>query len=266
MNEQMVEKALDFLLNKEFSVIPVGKNKIPLISWKEYQTRKPTPDEIVNWWTNWPDAQIGIVTGRISDLTVIDVEADGDFNLVKDETYTVSTGGGGRHFYFKWESEIKNSVRVFLLTDTRSEGGYIIAAGSVSEKGAYTELNTLEPARMSEKTRKAFLGANLKPERVLPWNTPAVSGQSQTSFDEGLFYAGAGEGSRNDSMAKFAGTLHARLHPSLWSTVGWGLFEKANLANTPPLPAYELANTWKSIGQEENGHLVDQHILIMVMI
>lgn len=40
------------------SIIPVGKDKIPLINWKEYQKRKPTEEEIDKWFEDFPEAQI----------------------------------------------------------------------------------------------------------------------------------------------------------------------------------------------------------------
>ena len=248
--ENLLPLALSYL-NRGWNVIPVGLEKKPLIAWKEYQDRKVTVDELVSWFTFFPDAQIGIVTGKISDLTVIDVESDGDFTLIKEPTYVVETGGKGRHYYFKYEDGFKNSVRVLPSVDVRSEGGYVIAAGSKTFKGGYTVLKDVETAKMSSLTRNTFQGAT---RRVLDANTPEVTG-GKTSYPristEGLVYEGAGEGSRNDSMAKFAGSIHAKLHPSLWSTIGWNLFESANSKNTPPLGQRELVTTWESIGRLE---------------
>jgi hypothetical protein len=59
-----------------FSVIPIspGQKNPPLIPFKEYQTRCATPEEIAEWWIKWPDANVGIITGKISDLTVVDLD------------------------------------------------------------------------------------------------------------------------------------------------------------------------------------------------
>ena len=49
-------------LKQGFSIIPVGageESKVPLINgWKEFQTRKPTEQEITIWWTEFPNANI----------------------------------------------------------------------------------------------------------------------------------------------------------------------------------------------------------------
>lgn len=234
---------------RNYSVIPVGLDKRPLVNWKEFQSRRATLDELVSWWTQNPEAQIGIVTGAISNLTVIDVETDGDFNLVQEKTYEVETGGKGRHYYFQHEPEFKNAVRIFPSVDVRSEGGYVVAAGSKTQKGAYTVLREVEVMRMSSHTKETFLKAS-RPQ-LLPSSTPALGYPARVSSD-GLVYDGTSKGGRNDAMAKFAGTIHAKIHPSLWPTVGWQIFAEANLKNTPPLDPRELRITWESIGRSES--------------
>ena len=37
-------------LKKGISVIPVGKDKIPLVPWKEFQTRYATEEEVRKWF------------------------------------------------------------------------------------------------------------------------------------------------------------------------------------------------------------------------
>lgn len=234
-------------LQRGWSVIPVGSDKRPLISWKEFQTRRATVEELVVWWTKNPDAQIGIVTGQISNLTVIDVESDGDFNLVKDPTFMVETGGKGRHYYFTYEPQFKNAVRIFPSVDVRSEGGYVVGPLSSTSKGAYSVIREADVLQMSSETRTAFLGAK---KREIPWH--ATSGPSlYPKVDEGIEYPGAGEGGRNDAMTKYAGSIHAKLHSTLWASIGWQMFEQANGKNSPPLPLYELKVIWNSVGTME---------------
>ena len=79
---------------------------------KDWQQRASTdPKQIGEWWTQWPDANIGIITGKISDLLVIDVDPrhGGDKSLEdlikkhgKPKTYVVGTGGRGLHLYFQY--------------------------------------------------------------------------------------------------------------------------------------------------------------------
>ena len=73
--DQILSAALVYAENG-LSVIPVSRDKKPLLkSWKEYQDRYATEEEILSWWEQWPDANVAIITGKISDL--VGVDADG---------------------------------------------------------------------------------------------------------------------------------------------------------------------------------------------
>ena len=43
--------------------------------WSEFQKRKATPEEIKEWWKKWPDANVAIVTGEISKVSVVDIDS-----------------------------------------------------------------------------------------------------------------------------------------------------------------------------------------------
>jgi len=236
MNER-TEIALSYH-QRGWCVIPVGKNKIPLISWKEYHERMSTEEEIRHWFER-PDAQIGIVTGRISNLTVIDVEKDGDPDpFSTPTTYTVHTGSGGYHFYFQYEPDIHNAVRVMPEVDVRSEGGYVIAGGSVSEKGPYSVLEDVEVQRMPINLHQIFAK---KPE-------PVVSAPAPTTP---ITYAGEAEGGRNDSLTRYTGKILASMSPALWESVALPMILEANKKNNPPLPEFEVKLIFKSISERE---------------
>jgi len=67
------------LLNLGFSVFPLGGlSKVPKkdFRWSEYQTRKPTAEEIHDWRFHRPFANVGVVTGEISDLIVVDLDGE----------------------------------------------------------------------------------------------------------------------------------------------------------------------------------------------
>jgi putative DNA primase/helicase len=59
-----------------WSIIPLGRDKRPLIAeWSPYQKRRATKDEIEQWWSKWPEANIGLVTGSISGVVVLDADS-----------------------------------------------------------------------------------------------------------------------------------------------------------------------------------------------
>ncbi len=71
--------------------------------------RHPDTATISGWWERWPQANIGIRTGRESGLLVLDVDPrnGGSESLKKllslygelPDTLVCATGGGGWHFY-----------------------------------------------------------------------------------------------------------------------------------------------------------------------
>ena len=61
-----------------FSIIPVGKDKKPTIPWKKYQTERATKEQVEEWFKGDNPPGIGIVTGKISGITVVDVEKAGN--------------------------------------------------------------------------------------------------------------------------------------------------------------------------------------------
>ncbi len=51
-------------------VLPIHPaEKRPLIKWAHRKDQRPIPDEIQEWFKEWPDARIGIATGSPSRLS-----------------------------------------------------------------------------------------------------------------------------------------------------------------------------------------------------
>jgi putative DNA primase/helicase len=79
-------------------------------------------DQIVGWWRQIPDLNIGLATGRPSGLLVIDVDAEDGRRTIADledqhsklpHTVSVITGrdGRGEHLYYKLGSHnVRNSA------------------------------------------------------------------------------------------------------------------------------------------------------------
>src|SRR3989344_1801406 len=216
-------------LAKNISVIPVGKDKKPLINWKEYQTRLVSQSEAFEWWQKWPDANIGIVTGKISGITVIDVEAGGDISRFPSTTI-IRTGGGGWHLYYRYCPGMENKTRVFPLRDVRGDGGYVVAPPSIHSSGKKYEVE--EKQQLVPFPVELFGGVKLKE------NWPEI-------------IRGVSEGSRNANAAKIAGKLLRAFAPAEWESSVWMMIAKWNTGNQPPLSEYELRNIYRSIAKKE---------------
>lgn len=119
-----------------WSVFPCGRNaKTPWPGVRWSSVSKPRSQ-----WSEWPeDANTGIDCGR-SGLVVLDEDEPGAVTAwlgYEPNTYTVSTGKG-KHYYFyagPQAGKVKNSVRRAPGVDIRSEGGYVVGAGSVHANG-----------------------------------------------------------------------------------------------------------------------------------
>ena len=143
--EQMLKSALWYRNKKDYSVIPVGDDKRPLIKWLQYQNEKPSIEQIQEWWgSKFEGANIGIVTGKISNLTVVDIDSQAGLQAIEEITPEnmitpiANSPSGGEHRYFQYEDGIGNAVRFLSDCDIRSEGGYIIAPPSQNGRGKYS--------------------------------------------------------------------------------------------------------------------------------
>ena len=243
-NNACLNFALYYENEAKFSVIPVdGISKKPLIEWKEYQTKRATSDEIKAWWEKWPTASVGIVTGAISGITVVDSEAGADLNLfglTDINTPTVGTGGGGKHFYFAYKQGIKNSVRFAPLYDIRSDGGYVIAPPSDHKSGKKYEwyvpwglVNPMPfPLKIYNEIIKKDSGAKKDWNKILNENIPT--------------------GERNSTAASVCGKLLLKFPRTDWETFAWPLLCAWNAEHSnPPLAEQELQQIFKSIGSAE---------------
>jgi hypothetical protein len=104
---------------------------------------------IAGWWERWPDANLGLASGRPSGVVVIDVDPPrGELSLTRlvdagyelPETATVRTGSGGTHLYYAAPGIPVGNTAGRLPgvglelpgVDLRAEGGYVVAPPSTS--------------------------------------------------------------------------------------------------------------------------------------
>ena len=98
------------------------------------------------WFTQWPYANVAIATGRVSGVVVIDVDPrhDGHNSLERwqeeygylPRTISASTGGGGKHLFFKYPDGGCPGRNPWLPgIEVKSDGGYVIAPPSKHVSG-----------------------------------------------------------------------------------------------------------------------------------
>ena len=123
-----------------------AKGKHPRIkNWCEEATTDPA--KIKEWWDKTPSANIGIPMGERSGLVALDVDTrhhgEESLAILMDEndilptTITATTGGGGKHYVFKYTEELalKNVVGFREGLDVRTQGGMIVAEPSLHHSG-----------------------------------------------------------------------------------------------------------------------------------
>lgn len=127
-------------LDEGYSLIPLKpKSKEPLIPWTEFQTRRASLTEMTEWLKKWPDMNIGVCTGNISSIVVVDLDgmegaSYGKQNAVHSSV--VSLTGNGRQVFYKWTEHVVNSVKKLAPgVDIRGDGGYVVVCPSVHPTG-----------------------------------------------------------------------------------------------------------------------------------
>ncbi len=227
-----------------YSVIPLQPSgKRPVIKWQEFQDRYATDEELVSWFGKGTN-NIGIVTGAVSQLTVIDCDSAEAEALARKmgipPTPTVKTGRG-RHFYYLYSEGSRNFQKRDDLPgiDLRSDGGYVVAPPSIHPNGS----------RYDEEGYDEDTGIISKPAVLPPWALATKETKTRVS----TLYRGASTGSRNDTLARISGVWVkiARIEDVIEMAHGW------NMLNDPPLPPSEVERTVMSIYQAEKRKLVE---------
>ena len=190
-----------------------------------------TTDEetIRRWWKETGGlANVGIATGASSGLVVVDVDAKSGgletlARLEQDHgklptTPTASTGGGGRHYFYRYPTGhvIGNRAGIQPGIDIRGEGGYVVASPSAHASGrAYAwavppdePLAEAPPWLLGLMTGKPVATASTSLQQPPPVkaNTLVV----QTATDDLATHPGAAEGQRNDTLCRLVGAHLSR--------------------------------------------------------
>lgn len=268
-----LETTLDWALHYQslgLTVIPAGKDKVSLIKWKPYQNRISTVEEIKQWWTQWPDANIAIVTGKNAGIVALDLDkkhnrSSKEFEIPK--TACAKSGGGGEHFFLKHPGiYVKSDDAISGLgVDSKGDGGYIILAPSVNESGGKYEwivpfTSKDELAEMPDWFKKLTTGDNGKQKNKVKKN------EKEKKWLKGK--DGVLEGERNGTAASMAGKILSTTAPELWESLGWEQLQIWNTKNPEPITETELRTTWESIkkyhenGEEENLNPTQADILL----
>ena len=239
----MNDQALEYV-DSGWSILPVKpEEKRPyMTNWLQYTKTRASKDMVSNWFQRLSGAGVGAVTGRISNMVVLDVESycptPLEELLKRYPTQMVSrTGSGGYHLFYQYPtnvSKVSNRVRIFEGADLRADGGFIVLPPTIHPNGSRYEW-----------VQRGPLGAF--PMALLDLQSkPAV--QNDGWITEAL--RGVSEGGRNDTCARLAGYFFKK---GLNSDIVEALLLEWNERNDPPLPIREVRTTIKSIERSHSG-------------
>lgn len=156
------------LLALGLSIIPIrARDKKPAVeTWAPYQQRM-ADETLLRQWFARPDLNLGIVTGTISGVVVVDAdspEAVAWLNANHPSPMRTKTGNG-MHFFFRHPGvQVRNRAKLLgMPLDVRGDGGYVVAPGSVHPSGGlYIEEGTWDPSTLPV-FDPAWIGVNAKP-------------------------------------------------------------------------------------------------------
>lgn len=234
-----------------WSVIPLGRDKRPLIRWEPYQQRRPTPEELVEWRRRFPGANIGIVTGAVSGLVVLDEDGPEAQEALRGRalppTPTVRTGKGYHRYFAHPGRPVGNAVRLVVGLDVRADGGYVMAPPSLHPSGRrYEWVDGLSPWDVPLAPLPGWvlelLDSRAPQQRDTPQGHPP-------EWWRRLVADGAVEGTRNNTIAALAGHLlrrHVDPYVVLELCRAWNL-----VRCRPVLPDREVVKTVDSIAGRE---------------
>lgn len=228
-----------------FCVVPSHEDgsKRPFGRWKEYQTYRPSWEELEGWLTTGRYSGIGVICGQASGgAEMIEIEGPGDAAVERlgkvmeaatacgltDLMATVARGcveqsaGGGLHMFIRLaDGPAKPNTKLgmagtgpnrHVVAETRGEGGFVIVAPTPGRKG--------HPAG----------AAYLFLQGSSPAGTPTISTKERDELHDLLAYA-LHEHEEEPEPVRVATSVATSLPPAVDSTFG----------------AFRAATSWRDI-------------------
>ncbi|MDD3580091.1 MAG: bifunctional DNA primase/polymerase [Desulfobacca sp.] len=202
-----------------------------------------TTDQAIirEWWTQYPEANIGVATGQASGLVVLDIDPrnGGDIKKLPGNlplTPTVATGGGGQHYYLRHPGDsVKNAggLAGYAGVDFKADGGCVVAPPSNHNSGR----------QYSWDYRPETTPLSSIPDWLLRLiqTPPAQQSQAQALTDGQPIL----DGQRNLTLTSLAGTMRRR---GFGEAAIRAALEVENRARCqPPLDDAEVARIARSV-------------------
>jgi hypothetical protein len=213
--------ALDYAA-QGWAVFPCQSQGKEPATKRGFKDATTNPATIRRWWLAQPDYNVGVATGAISGVLVLDVDGGIGAAALQDleDRYGVlpetacSVTGAGCHLWFSINDAVPStSGRLGHGLDIRADGGYVIAPPSIHPDGsAYRWLNTTPRAPAPS---WLILLARTRPQRLPPVQDASRShlrrsgGYGYAALESEIdLLAKAPPGTRNHALNRASFALH----------------------------------------------------------
>lgn len=246
-----------------WSIVPVPpRSKIPYVKWKAHQKIRPTHGQIQDWWNEHPKANVGLITGSLSGVIVMDFDSSEAVDQYQatigeiPQSITSKTGrdGGGTHVFLKHpgfyvKSQHSKTIDKF---DVKGDAGIIILPPSLHKSGVKYEWGDIDPTEMG---LDDLLDVPI--ELIATFgDTDPKTGEKVSGNPEGwmqdMMLNGVKEGKRNVSLTRVAG-FHARYYEGMEDIVTAKVFQFNHKFVTPPLDEAAINKIAKSVCEKYNS-------------
>lgn len=214
-----------------YSVLPLlgdidpDRPKVPAVPWSRFQQAHASLAEHNQWFTESQFAGIGIVTGNISKLVVLDFDSEDIFKDFRAqhsdliETHTVRSAGRQLpHLYFHLPSHLHIESMKGQGIDVLSNGRYVVAPPTTINGHTYKITRGGMPRTLTEsdiRRIQKFLATQrpssipIKPAQETTIKKQTTPKQKPTPADlEALYRYNVGNTGRNEAL--FRTSLYAR--------------------------------------------------------
>jgi len=198
-----LETALEYC-NRGLSIIPIKpRDKKPLIAWEEFQGRRANEAEIRGWFDKWGEINLGVVTGEVSGLIVIDIDSEEAAGVLKKHAgdYDLKavprshTGKGWQLFFRHPGGKVQNRAGILPNLDCRGDGGYVVVPPSVHPNGRTYKWEVPLNGELPKLPQQLF---------SLITSDNGTGQEPRERFNTAQALAGVPEGKRDESLFKLA--------------------------------------------------------------
>lgn len=241
MSAPLLERALA-CAEQGWAVFPLVPNTKRPMTANGFKDASKSPETIKRWWTDHPNANIGLRTGAASGIVAVDVDVKGNVNGMKSlstlnggmtPTLTAVTPSGGRHLYYLCPvGGLRSRNGLLPGVDIKADGGYIVACGSVIDGKIYEWLDDEAHIAACPDVISTLVNKDTENRGIAA--APSLDGGLQN-------------GIRNSTLASLAGTMRRRGMTA--AEIKTALMAVNTQRCNPPLPPREITAIAESIAR-----------------